>query len=339
MNCKKVQDLLSPYLDQVLSEEENNLIEKHLEKCSSCQQELTNLKNALSMIQTLPELPLPENFQVDLRRKLAAVKHGDEEVKKKGWLIIFPYRWASLSMAAVLLLVLYSFMSPLLPKLEKQSDISAPNDVLNTKIARFAAEDSLAKEKSPIPDMAGEADINSADKDTAAGEIVVYHRQETSIQKELVQDKGNPAGEAEKAPENAPKIGIQSMEDSPENNNEIINNENNDPVEVQRKGEANRSKMYIAGINPVGTEQNWDGGEENTITEPSVMEFKINTNNFEELLKRIGDYSGEISQEKDTYIVTVTQDKLPQVLSEIKAAESVNAEVYGYTLLKIIIKE
>jgi predicted anti-sigma-YlaC factor YlaD len=44
MNCKQVRDNLSPYLDQVLSQEEVNLVEKHLEKCSSCRQELIDLK-------------------------------------------------------------------------------------------------------------------------------------------------------------------------------------------------------------------------------------------------------------------------------------------------------
>ena len=33
--CTKIQDLLSPYLDGVLTAEENSMIERHLKNCMS----------------------------------------------------------------------------------------------------------------------------------------------------------------------------------------------------------------------------------------------------------------------------------------------------------------
>ena len=135
-----------------LSQEEVNLVEKHLEKCSSCRQELIDLKKTLSLIQGLPELPVPESFQIDLHRKLEALQQEKETKNKKDRLVTFPMRWASLGMAAVLMLVIYTFISPLLPQLKEQSDIPAPGTFQSAENMEIATQNNLTMAEISIPE-------------------------------------------------------------------------------------------------------------------------------------------------------------------------------------------
>lgn len=108
MNCKKTQNYFSSYLDQSLSQEKVILVEKHLEKCDACRQELEDLKETVHLIKTLPECPLPRGFGKELHDKLMAVE--EKGLKESGWpsgfrhLLSFRKQWVSLGMAAVLMI-------------------------------------------------------------------------------------------------------------------------------------------------------------------------------------------------------------------------------------------
>jgi len=45
MNCEKIKLLFVDYLDNTLNEEDKAIVEKHIEKCSSCQKEIKELKH------------------------------------------------------------------------------------------------------------------------------------------------------------------------------------------------------------------------------------------------------------------------------------------------------
>ncbi|HSA06045.1 MAG TPA: zf-HC2 domain-containing protein [Candidatus Gastranaerophilales bacterium] len=50
LTCEQIKSLLSPYFDMELTDEDNNLVEKHLETCSDCRQELDNIKQLSSIV-------------------------------------------------------------------------------------------------------------------------------------------------------------------------------------------------------------------------------------------------------------------------------------------------
>ncbi len=133
MNCKDVQNLLSPYLDQALNPEEMQFIQDHLNHCALCEQELRRLRRTIGIIHGLQEVPLPEEFQRQLHHKLIV---ASKEIKRKKtiWLKLFTRSpWASAGIAALFLLVFYTCFSQVLPR--EQSDSTVPGTISEQKSA------------------------------------------------------------------------------------------------------------------------------------------------------------------------------------------------------------
>ncbi|MBO8170035.1 MAG: DUF4349 domain-containing protein [Thermoanaerobacteraceae bacterium] len=104
MACQEYQELLSAYIDEVLTEEEQRRLEKHLEQCSDCRQELENLKETVVMLQSLDEVEPPAEFRQQLRQRLEAeqTRLTVERPSLVSRLMRSP--WLPLSVAAMLVL-------------------------------------------------------------------------------------------------------------------------------------------------------------------------------------------------------------------------------------------
>lgn len=83
MNCNKVKENLSSYIDNMLSEEEHKALELHLESCPECQQELEDLKQTIAILSSLEEITPPASFRRELREKLE--KSINNEQKKSSF--------------------------------------------------------------------------------------------------------------------------------------------------------------------------------------------------------------------------------------------------------------
>jgi Putative zinc-finger/WD40-like Beta Propeller Repeat len=66
MNCEHVKDLLSPYLDNALAEEERRTVAAHLETCSKCNALLADFRRFDTLLSQLPRV----SPSVSLREKL-----------------------------------------------------------------------------------------------------------------------------------------------------------------------------------------------------------------------------------------------------------------------------
>ncbi|MFP4082770.1 MAG: anti-sigma factor family protein [Candidatus Aminicenantes bacterium] len=62
MSCEKIEELLSPYLEDDLSIEEKRAVEAHLEKCQACTDLLMTMKEARESLAGFPELEVSENL-------------------------------------------------------------------------------------------------------------------------------------------------------------------------------------------------------------------------------------------------------------------------------------
>ncbi|MTI81286.1 MAG: DUF4349 domain-containing protein [Firmicutes bacterium] len=83
MKCQEVRDNLSAYLDNMLSKEEARNISAHLLVCNDCRTQWEDLKEACSMLASLPEVEPPPEFRAELRQKLSAMPKPETD-KKRG---------------------------------------------------------------------------------------------------------------------------------------------------------------------------------------------------------------------------------------------------------------
>lgn len=70
MNCIEVQELLSAYIDNECTENEQKLIETHLKSCPHCLDEYNLIKNIVNMTNELEELNVPDDFHNNLMNKI-----------------------------------------------------------------------------------------------------------------------------------------------------------------------------------------------------------------------------------------------------------------------------
>lgn len=62
MKCEKIEEFLSPYLDNELSPEEKKLVQEHLESCKECRLLFSSLKEARQALSAFPELEVSEHL-------------------------------------------------------------------------------------------------------------------------------------------------------------------------------------------------------------------------------------------------------------------------------------
>ncbi len=72
MKCLKVRNALSAYLDDELFAGEAEDVRAHLSACPHCSRELFDLRQGVSLVSSLSELPVPANFRADLMVKVRA---------------------------------------------------------------------------------------------------------------------------------------------------------------------------------------------------------------------------------------------------------------------------
>lgn len=75
MQCREVKELLSPYLDGVLSPSEGADISAHLAVCPDCRDEWLALCEVVDMFQALPEVAPPPDFSARVTDKIASTSN------------------------------------------------------------------------------------------------------------------------------------------------------------------------------------------------------------------------------------------------------------------------
>jgi len=70
MNCSQIQEMLSAYIDDFLDDFEKAEVEKHIQTCAICQQELIDLRHTVSLLRSLGEVCIPEDFHKQLMERI-----------------------------------------------------------------------------------------------------------------------------------------------------------------------------------------------------------------------------------------------------------------------------
>lgn len=74
MKCIEYNELISAYVDEMLSPQEEEQLIMHLKTCQSCQEELESLKQLQKMCHQIEEVSLPDTFHEQLMQRLKCEK-------------------------------------------------------------------------------------------------------------------------------------------------------------------------------------------------------------------------------------------------------------------------
>ena len=62
--CHKVRGMLSEYIDNRLDSEDRGVVERHLDICEACSNELESLQMTVQLLNQVPEMPTPRSFAI-----------------------------------------------------------------------------------------------------------------------------------------------------------------------------------------------------------------------------------------------------------------------------------
>ena len=109
MECKHIEKLLSPYLDNELDPAERLQMEEHLNQCPSCAQLYAALQETVDALSEMPELEISE----DLRERLYKIEQKKSKAGIKSHLEFFlrpAFQPIMAAVAAVMVLLsVYTF--------------------------------------------------------------------------------------------------------------------------------------------------------------------------------------------------------------------------------------
>jgi len=66
MNCKQIEKLLSPYLENELSQEKKSLVESHIKECPQCSELLSYMREAKNSLAEIPEIDVSQSLMKKL---------------------------------------------------------------------------------------------------------------------------------------------------------------------------------------------------------------------------------------------------------------------------------
>lgn len=147
MRCQSVRELLSPYIDLVLSDEEKTRVEEHLAACESCRKDLAELQGAVNRIRGMEKLQAPSDFMKELHERLLEEKVAPlDRHRQKNHLVHSTSRWLVASVASIAL-VAGIYISSLVPFpmvasfFDRIPQVIAPQDSeLRNNIEKFLKE-------------------------------------------------------------------------------------------------------------------------------------------------------------------------------------------------------
>lgn len=183
MDCSRVVDLLSEYIDGMLDDEDKNFIEIHLKECKCCRQEYEILRNIVLNCRMQEEIDLPEDFENDLHKRL-------EAEKKKRSFISSSFIYRHRGVAAVFLVLTVSaamlgYAGIFGRGLSKKTESATQNTVVKNSAVKNST--AVLDKDARIPEANSEAPCLSSkaldDKEVAAAPLIELSKDSTDKSK------------------------------------------------------------------------------------------------------------------------------------------------------------
>lgn len=101
MDCEKIQEFISLYVDGELEQDKICELENHIESCESCKNEFNQILDIVDSLKSLPQLELPDDFHNELMDKIKANTDAKSiEIKKPKFKIFANKKWKMVSALA-----------------------------------------------------------------------------------------------------------------------------------------------------------------------------------------------------------------------------------------------
>mgnify|MGYP001040347006 CR=1 FL=1 len=123
MECGKVRDRFSSFLENELDPLEEKIVKEHLASCSDCQKDLQQFDKTIRWLHSLKEVKVPDGFLIEIYKKM-------EERKRKVLFSSFPLKLPvqAVAMVAIVFLVLYlTKIMPVQTPQQKVAEHSKPS--------------------------------------------------------------------------------------------------------------------------------------------------------------------------------------------------------------------
>lgn len=106
MDCRKIELLISPYIDQQLTRAEADMVRMHLSACADCQQEFEEMARLSAVMQSLNQVvvPAPPGFSAAVMQRIREEDQVVPLTRQTGWLNRNWKRLAAGAAAAAMLL-------------------------------------------------------------------------------------------------------------------------------------------------------------------------------------------------------------------------------------------
>lgn len=106
MGCERIEELLSPYLEDDLTQEQKQTVEDHLHTCPSCAELLSLMREARESMSFFPEVEVSE----ELAEKLYALPHKRNKFRFISDILLRPSLQPVMAAATVLLVIVSFYM-------------------------------------------------------------------------------------------------------------------------------------------------------------------------------------------------------------------------------------
>lgn len=105
MNCNEMRELLSPYIDSLLEDEQAKEVSNHLTSCVSCKKIYDELQDITLLLNQSEELEVPEAFEQRLRESINLVRNEGLQKTGKDAFVKKRNRWRMASSIAAIFAV------------------------------------------------------------------------------------------------------------------------------------------------------------------------------------------------------------------------------------------
>jgi len=142
VDCEKIIELISFYIDESISDNDKSIVEEHIKSCQSCQNYFNELKSIINQVNNIEDVELPENFHSEL---MGRVKNSLS--KENNVIDLSKFNWKKISSIAAVFFVAFLGIN-LSMKHITENNIPRMMNSYNSRQGNGKLEDTQVTEKS-----------------------------------------------------------------------------------------------------------------------------------------------------------------------------------------------
>ncbi len=102
MNCSDIRDLLDEYVDEELSSQQRDLVDRHISECPSCRAELETTEHTAGLVRSLPRESVPDGLAEAVQEQVRLADQRKRRAVALRWVGVGGWLAAAAALALVL---------------------------------------------------------------------------------------------------------------------------------------------------------------------------------------------------------------------------------------------